>query len=106
MHIREPALDAVVVKTQPLVIEAEQVEDRRVEVVDRRDVFRGLVAELIRCAVAERALHARAGAEHVAIVRRRRVPKCTHAIPLVMPQTMPRACAVATSPVKNVSSSA
>ena len=33
-------------------------------------------------------------------------PKCTHAIPLVMPQTMPRDCAVATRPVKKVSSSA
>ena len=54
VDVGQPALDAVVVEGQPLVIEAEQVQDRGVEVVDRRDVLDGLVAELVGRAVAER----------------------------------------------------
>ena len=61
VHVGQPAFDAVVVVAQPLVIEAQQVQDRGVEVVDRADVLDRLVAELVGRAVAEAALHARAG---------------------------------------------
>ena len=53
--------DAVVVVREPFVVEAEQVQDRRVEVVDVDDLFDGLVAELVGGAEAEPALHAGAG---------------------------------------------
>ena len=53
VHVGQPALDAVVVVAQPLVVEAEQVQDRGVQVVDRADVLDRLVAELVGRAVAE-----------------------------------------------------
>src|SRR5687768_10881226 len=61
MHVRQSALDAVVIEAQPLVVEAEDVQDRRVQVVDRRDLVDGLVAEVVSCAVAEGAFDACAG---------------------------------------------
>src|SRR5690349_8291305 len=61
MHVRKATLHAVVVVTQPLVIEAEDMEHRRMEVVDARHVLNGLVTELVRCTVAEAAFHARTG---------------------------------------------
>ena len=53
VHVGEAALDAVVVEAEALVIEAEQVEHGGVEVVDGGHVLHGLVAEVIRRAVAE-----------------------------------------------------
>src|SRR4051812_32758313 len=61
VHVRQAALDAVVVVAQALVIEAEEVEDGRVEVVDGRDPLDRLVAEVVGGAEAEAALHAGAG---------------------------------------------
>jgi len=37
VDVGEPALDAVVVEGEPGVIEAENAEDRGVEVIDRRE---------------------------------------------------------------------
>ena len=54
VDVGEPARRAVVVVGEPLVVEAEQVEDRGVEVVDVDDVLDGLVAELVGRAEAER----------------------------------------------------
>ena len=43
------------------MVQAEQMEDRGVQVVDRRDVLDGLVAKLVGRAVAEAAFDARTG---------------------------------------------
>src|SRR5262245_34347330 len=61
VDIGEPPRRAVIVVGEPLVVEAEEVEDRRVEVVDVDNLLDGLVAELVGGAEAERALDARAG---------------------------------------------
>ncbi len=61
MHVGESAFYAVVVKAEALVVEAEQVQDGGVEVVNRGDVFHRLVAELVGRAVAEAVLHAGSG---------------------------------------------
>ena len=47
MHIGQTALDSVVVEGELLVIQAQQVQDRGVEVVDRDRVLRRLVAEIV-----------------------------------------------------------
>src|SRR5439155_10113302 len=59
VHVREPALGAVVVKGQSLVIQAEQMEQGRVQVMNRADILDCLVTEFIRGAVAETALYTR-----------------------------------------------
>ena len=61
VDVGEPARCAVVVIGEPFVVEAEQVEDRRVEVVNVDDVFDGLVAEFVGGAEAEPVLDAGAG---------------------------------------------
>src|SRR5688572_12345544 len=61
VHVRQPALDAVVVEGQALVVDAEQVEHRGVQVVDRSHVLDSLVAEVVGGAEAEAALYAGAG---------------------------------------------
>ena len=40
MHVGQPAVDAIVVKHQLLVVDAEQVQNRRVEIGNRNFVFR------------------------------------------------------------------
>src|SRR5215469_5378037 len=61
MDIGKPALCAVVVVGKPLVVEAEEVKDRRVQVVNIDNIFDGLVAELVGGAEAISMLHAGAG---------------------------------------------
>ena len=61
MHVGQPSLDAVVVEAEPLVIQPEQVQDGRVQIVDRRHRVDGAVAELVGRPVAEGAFDA--GAE-------------------------------------------
>ncbi len=62
MHIREAAFEAVVVVAEAFVIEAEQVEDGGVKVVNARDIDGGLPAELIGLAVVlGTGLHASSG---------------------------------------------
>lgn len=62
VHIRETAFEAVVVVAEAFVIEAEQVEDGGVEVVNARDIDGGFPAELIGLAVVlGSGLHASAG---------------------------------------------
>src|SRR6266478_2496097 len=58
MHIGKPALDAVVVEAQAFMVQAQQVQDRRVQVVDCRRRRDGAVAKFIRRAEAEAALDA------------------------------------------------
>jgi hypothetical protein len=61
MHVRQAALDAVVIEAEPLVIEAEQVQERGVQVVDCRDVLHRFVAELVDRTETEAAFDAGAG---------------------------------------------
>ena len=48
VDIGQPPLDAVVIKAQPLVIHAEQMQQRRVQIINGRDVLDCFVAELVR----------------------------------------------------------
>jgi len=56
VHIGQPALDAIVIKAQTLVVQAQDVQDRCVKVVYSRDVLNGLVPEFVGGAVAEAVL--------------------------------------------------
>ena len=47
VNVRQPPLDAVVVKAQALVIEPERVENGRVEIIHRRHILDRLVAEVV-----------------------------------------------------------
>ena len=46
-HIGQPEIPALEPVRQPQVVDAEKVQDRRVEVVDVHDVVDGLIAELV-----------------------------------------------------------
>ena len=59
-HIRQSPLHAVVLEGEALVVEAEEVEDGGVEVVERVDVLHRALAEVVGHAVADAGLHARA----------------------------------------------
>ena len=61
VDVGQAAVEAVVVVRQPLVVEPQKVQDRPVDVVNRRDVFDGLVAEFVGCSVGERSPDARSG---------------------------------------------
>jgi hypothetical protein len=52
VHIGQTALDAVVIERQSLVVEAEQVQDGRVEVVRGGDVLLGTKPKFVGRAVA------------------------------------------------------
>ena len=51
LHVGQAAFEAVVVKGQSLMLQPEQVQDRRVKIMHRHTILRGLVAEFIRRAV-------------------------------------------------------
>ena len=51
--VGQAALDAVVLKRQLLVVEAEQVQDRRVQIVERMNILNGFQAELIGRSMAD-----------------------------------------------------
>jgi len=61
VHVGEAEVATGVAESKLLVVEAEEVEDRGVEVMDRDLVRHRLVAVLVRLAVAEAALDAAAG---------------------------------------------
>ena len=63
MDVRQAAVDAVVVKRQLLVVDAEQVQDRRVEIGHGDFVFRDEIADLVARPVAKAALHPGSGEE-------------------------------------------
>src|SRR6266540_4130624 len=64
VHVRQAEVAAGVAVGELLVVEAEEVQDRRVEVVDRDLPLDGLVPIVIRGAVAMAALHAASGHPH------------------------------------------
>ena len=61
MHIREPIAPALVLVGEPFVFDAEQVEERGLEVVHMHRIFDDVVAELVRLPVGEAGLDAAAG---------------------------------------------
>ena len=61
MYVRQAALNPVVIERQPGVIDPQQVQYRRVKIVDVDDVFHSLVTEFVRRAEAEPSLDAGAG---------------------------------------------
>src|SRR5262245_42185158 len=69
MHVREPEVATGVTKGQPLVVEAEQVKDRGVQVVNMHGFFHGLVTELVGGAVDVAAVDAAAREPHREAVR-------------------------------------
>lgn len=64
VHIGETAFDAVVIVAQALVIEPQQMQHRRVQIVDRADVLRRAVTEFVGRAVAVAMLDAGARQPH------------------------------------------
>ena len=61
MHIGQTEIAALVAIREAFVVEAEQVEQRGVEVVDVHGVFGDLVTEVVGCAVGDPGFHAAAG---------------------------------------------
>ena len=51
-HVGQPEVAALVAVGEPLVVDAQQVQHRGVQVVDVHDVVDGVVAELVGRAVA------------------------------------------------------
>jgi len=71
MHVRQPEVSARVAEGEAFVVEAEQVENRRLQVVDMDGVDLRLEAELVRRAIDGAAFHAAArepGREAVVVV--------------------------------------
>src|SRR5437867_3226764 len=58
VYVGQPALDSVVIIAQALMVDAKQVQDGGVQVVNGRDVLHSLVAEVIGCAVTESLFYA------------------------------------------------
>ncbi len=59
MHVCQTPVDAIVPERQSLVIEPQQVEDGRVQVMHRRHILDGFEAQFVRRSVANTTLHAR-----------------------------------------------
>jgi hypothetical protein len=57
VDIGEPAIEAVVIEGQALMVEAQEVEDGGVEIIDGGFVQRGFEAELVAFAIAEALFH-------------------------------------------------
>src|SRR5262245_21625882 len=64
MDVGQAAFDTVVIETQALVVQAENVENRGVEIVNGGDILLGPVSEIVRCPVAKPALHSGACHPH------------------------------------------
>ena len=57
MHVGQPEIPAGVAVRQSLVVEAHQVQDGRVQVVDMHGIFNRLETEVIRGAVDQATFH-------------------------------------------------
>src|SRR3954466_9033567 len=67
--IGQPIIAALESEREPFVIEAEQMQNRRLQIVNENFVLRDAEAELIRFAVRESALRAAAGHHHRVTIR-------------------------------------
>ena len=56
MHVGQPEVAALEPERQPLVVDAQQVQQRRVQVVDLDDVLHRVVAQLVGRPVRDAAL--------------------------------------------------
>ena len=84
VNVSEAALDTVIIERQPSVIEANEMENGGVEVVDAGHVLHRLVAELVGLSVVEGLFDAGAGEPHgeprrVVIAAAGALLKCGHA---------------------------
>ncbi len=61
MHVGQAVVAAAMAEREPLVIQAEQVEDGRMEVVNVNFIFHHGRSDVVGAAVTGAALHARAG---------------------------------------------
>ena len=68
MHVGQSALDAVVIEGQPCVVDAQQMQDRGVEVMDIDRLLGDLPTDVVRRPVGEAALEALDGAAGDAVV--------------------------------------
>ena len=57
MNIRETTFNAIVIEAQPFVVEAQQVQNRRVKIVNGGNVIHRSVAEGICGTIRERRFH-------------------------------------------------
>ena len=64
MYVGQAAFDAVVVEAEPLVVKADEMQDRGVEIINRRDMLDGLVAEFVGGTVRKRSFHTGTGKPH------------------------------------------
>jgi len=61
MHVRQPVVSALELERQPLVVDAQQVEQRRLQIMNVNPVRGNVVAELVGRTVAHARLHPAAG---------------------------------------------
>jgi hypothetical protein len=90
LDVRQTALHTIVFKSESFVLEPEQVENRRVEIVKRMNVLHGFLAEVVGRTVAHTRLHAGAGhpageAVRVVVATERAFLKKRHAAELGAP---------------------
>jgi|SRR6188768_557187 len=64
MHVSEPEVTACIPESKVLVVKAEKVKHRCVQVVNMHGLFDGLVAKLVGGAVNVASLHASSGQPH------------------------------------------
>ena len=62
--VRKPKIAPTGPIREPFVIEPQEMQDRRMEIVDRRDVFNGVHPEFVRCSVNRPAFDAATGQPH------------------------------------------
>jgi len=87
MNVGEPTFDTIVVDAQSFVIEAKNVENGRVKIIHRRDLFYGLIAKLIGRSVAVGRFNPSSGkpggeSSRAVIATARPFLKCRHAAKL------------------------
>ena len=63
VYVGEPALEAIVVITEPLMVESHEVKNGGVKVIHARAMVHGFEAKLITGTLAHARLHAGAGHE-------------------------------------------
>src|SRR5438552_9890156 len=61
MHVRQTALDTVVIERQPLMLNTQKVQDGSVQVVPWNRVIHAAVADFVRGAISDAMLEAGAG---------------------------------------------
>src|SRR5262245_49483504 len=61
MHVGEAPVNAVMADSQPLVVNPQQIENRRVQIVAPRAIDGGLVGKVVALSVGRAGLNSRAG---------------------------------------------